>query len=285
MSHNLPHAPAELTRGRLRRIGEGIGKVVYASDHWVVKRERSPSEILALIALWKVVRKTERIVPGRFGERLLARPSRQIRLLRVLMQGVLAVVPQGLWYMTHIREAWHVYSAREGRGEELEREILHGTSLVPERICFPPVRVSVVGWPGYLTIDHATERVEATLLERLAVLASQGEWERVEWWLERFLTVRQTAWKRGIFSVDAHLKNFGVTGDRVVLIDSGGLTNRWCDVKARLDFEERVESPHVRLGLGPILAPRPDIAERFNARWRETVSVKGVLRVWPESAA
>ena len=49
----LPHAPEELTRGRLRRIGEGIGKVVYASEQWVVKRERSPFEIVALIVLWR----------------------------------------------------------------------------------------------------------------------------------------------------------------------------------------------------------------------------------------
>jgi hypothetical protein len=29
----LTHAPEELTRGRLVRLGEGIHKVVYASDH------------------------------------------------------------------------------------------------------------------------------------------------------------------------------------------------------------------------------------------------------------
>ena len=36
--HLLPRAPAELTSGRLRRLGEGVGKVVYCSEHWVVKR-------------------------------------------------------------------------------------------------------------------------------------------------------------------------------------------------------------------------------------------------------
>ena len=34
----LLHAPADLTSGRVRRLGEGINKVVYASEHWVVKR-------------------------------------------------------------------------------------------------------------------------------------------------------------------------------------------------------------------------------------------------------
>jgi hypothetical protein len=284
MTSVLPHAPAELTHGRLRRIGEGIGKVVYASDHWVVKRQRSPSEILALIAIWKIVRKAEGILPGTIGQRLLAAPSRQLRLLRVFMQGVLAMIPKSIWYMTHLRDLWHVYTSRAHHGERLAQELLHGSSLVPELISFPPVRVEVGGWPGYLTVDHATERVEATLLDRLNSLAAAGAWDAVEWWLDCFLETRQTAWRRGIFSVDAHLKNFGVTGNRVVLIDSGGLTNRWCEVKDRLDFEQRANAPHVRLGLGKTLASRPDIAERFNARWKETVSVEGVLRHWPEMA-
>ena len=47
-SRMLPHPPEELTHGRLQRLGEGVGKVVYASEHWVVKRERSPGEVVAL---------------------------------------------------------------------------------------------------------------------------------------------------------------------------------------------------------------------------------------------
>lgn len=282
MSRALPHAPPELTSGRLRRIGEGIGKVVYASEHWVVKRERSPSEILALIAIWKVVRKAERILPGTLGQRLLAAPSLQLRLLRVLMQAVLRFVPRGYWYMTHLHEMWKTHISRDLHGERLAREHLIGTSLIPERITFPPVRVSVGGWPGYLTVDHATERVEATLLQRLNDLARMGEWERVEWWLTRLLKMRQTAWRLGLFSVDAHLKNFGVTEDRVVLIDAGGLTNRWSDVHERLLLEESVATPHERLGLADALAPRPDIACRFNANWKKIVSVEGVLQHWPD---
>jgi hypothetical protein len=281
MTRVLPHAPPELTQGRLRRIGEGIGKVVYASDHWVIKRERTASEIVALIAIWKVVRRTERVLPGRLGQRLLQAPSRQLRLLRVLTQGVLRFVPRGFWYMTHLHEVWKTHITRDAQGEELAREHLLGTQLVPERIAFPPVQVRVGGWPGHLTVDEATERVEATLLDRIESLARAGDWERVEWWLGRLLETRQTAWRLGLFSVDAHLKNFGVTEDRVVLIDPGGLTNRWEDVQERLLFEETVAAPHVRLGLGRILAARPDIAKRFNAKWKETVCVEGVLRHWP----
>src|SRR5688572_20989363 len=147
-------APEELTTMRLHRLGEGVGKVVYASDHWVVKRERSPSEILALIAIWKVVRKVERFLPGGIGDRILAGPSRQIRFLRVVLQGLLALIPKGLWYMSHLGDVWHVYTTRADRGETLAQEHLLGTSLVPERISFPPIRVEVGGWPGYLTIDH-----------------------------------------------------------------------------------------------------------------------------------
>src|SRR5690348_6459218 len=57
----LARPPAELTHTRLRRIGEGIGKVVYASDHWVVKRERSTHEIIALIIIWKMLSKLAHI--------------------------------------------------------------------------------------------------------------------------------------------------------------------------------------------------------------------------------
>ena len=33
-------ADEDLTRGRLVRWGKGIHKIVYASDRWVIKRER-----------------------------------------------------------------------------------------------------------------------------------------------------------------------------------------------------------------------------------------------------
>src|SRR5579884_4411337 len=78
----LSRAPEELTRQPLRRIGEGIGKVVYASDHWVVKRERSRREIIALIVLWRILAKTARLLPARLRDYLLRRPSRLIRFLR-----------------------------------------------------------------------------------------------------------------------------------------------------------------------------------------------------------
>src|SRR5436305_4222246 len=100
--HVLARAPEELTQGRLHRLGEGIGKVVYASEHWVVKRERSAKEIIALILVWKLLRKVA-------GQRLLQRPSRLIRLLRAMMQGIMTVVPKSLWFSTHVFEMWKVY--------------------------------------------------------------------------------------------------------------------------------------------------------------------------------
>jgi len=268
----LGHAPEELTRGRLRRLGEGIGKVVYASPHWVVKRERSPSEILALIAIWKMARRLEKILPGRLGRNLLQHPSRQLRFLRVVMQGVVRVIPQSVWYSTHAGEMWRVYRHRDERGERLAKEYLAGSDLMPEQVGFPPVRVEIGGWPGWLNVSEATERVEATLHQRLVQLAGAGRFEEVELWLERLLDLRKRGWRRGVFSVDAHLKNFGVTGERVVLLDAGGLSDDWAEIERRLAAEERVDKPHVALGLEAVLRERPDIAARFNARWRATVN-------------
>jgi hypothetical protein len=281
----LAHAPEELIRDPLRRVGEGIGKVVYASDHWVVKRERSPLEIVALIVLWKVLRKAERILPGSLGQNLLQRPAKQIRVLRVATQTALRIVPKSVWFTAHVKELWKRYRFRDRRGEGLAREHLTGTSLIPERVTFPPVRVQIGGWPGWLTVSEATERVESTLYRRLAELADAGRFQELERWLDRFLELRQAGWQRGLFSVDAHLKNFGVSGDRIVLLDTGGLTNRWAEIEDQLAFEEVVAQPHIQLGLGPVLGGRPDIANRFDVRWKAIVNRAHVRRHWPAEAS
>jgi hypothetical protein len=280
--HLLPHAPEELTTTKLHRLGEGIGKVVYASEHWVVKRERSPAAMIALIVLWKGLRKLERVLPDAIGSRLVQRPAKQLRWMRIMIEGLVLVVPRGFWFMTHIGEVWSLYSWRDVRGEALADEYLKGSELIPRRITFPSTTVRVSGWPGYLTVSEATQRVEATLDQRLSALGREGRFDEVEVWLERLLETRQLGWQRGVFSVDAHLKNFGVIGERVLLLDTGGLTDNWSDIEQRLSFEESVTEPHVRLGLSRILQSRPDIAARFNARWKEIVTPRGVRRHWPD---
>lgn len=277
-------APEELTNGRLTRLGEGVGKVVYASEHWVVKRERSQTEVVAIIVLWRMLRKLERILPGDLGKRLSQRPSRQIRLLRVLVQGLMFVAPKSIWFPTHISDMWRVYYKRDVRGERLANAILRGTSLVPERITFPPIRVKVKGWPGSLTISEATERVDCTFDQLLRRLADRGCFDEIEMWLDRFLQLRQLGWQHGLFSLDAHLKNFGVCGDHVVLLDTGGLTNRWSEIEKKLKQEGRVTEPHLQLGLGQILASRPDIAERFDRQWKDTVNAETVRNLWPTAS-
>ena len=275
------HAPDELTTTRLRRLGEGIGKVVYASPHWVVKRERTSREIVALIVVWKGLRRLERYLPFGLGRRLLEKPSRQIRFLRFLTQAAIRVAPRGLWFTTHIRQVWRLYRSRDSRGERLARQHLDGTELVPRRITFPPTRVKIAGWPGWLTVSEATERVETTLHQRLAELAAAGRFDEVEQWLNRFLDLRPQGWRRGLFSLDAHLKNFGVTGDRLVLFDPGGLTDRWGDVEQRLEIEDVATQPHIQLGLGDILGSTPELAFRFDARWKAIVNSESVRRHWP----
>jgi hypothetical protein len=281
--HAVRHAPAEITSTKLKRIGEGIGKVVYASPHWVVKRERSPFEIIALIWVWRLVRRLERMLPAPVGKKLLSKPSPQIRVLRLVMQGVMAVLPKGLWLTNQVRKTLATYRRRDRRGESLAREYLGGTDLIPETVTFPPVQARVSGWPGWLTVTEATERVETTLYHRLHELAARRDYEGFEHWLGRLLDLRQSGWRRGLFSLDAHLKNFGVIGDRVVLLDPGGLTDRWEEIEKHLAREEAIKRPHVRLGLEPLLRKHPEIAERFDARWREVVNLSRVRGHWPQS--
>lgn len=272
MARPVAHAPEELRQGRLHRLGEGIGKVVYASEHWVVKRERKPQEVVALILLWKFLRRWSHRIPFGWGERLLSRPSRVIRILKVITEAAMTVLPKSAWYTRNVAQVLRTYVMRDRRGGKLARTHLAGSALLPEVISFPPETVLVGGWPGWLTIREATERVEATLDRRIEQLAAADDFESVEVWLNRFLDTRIAGWQRGLFSVDAHLKNFGVIGDRIVLLDTGGLTDRWSDIAERLAKDEQVEEPHVQLGLGPALAGRPEVAERFNTRWKALVN-------------
>ena len=282
MPRALPHAPEELTRDRLVRLGEGIGKVVYASEHWVVKRERTPAEVVALIIIWKVLRRWTHMLPFGWGDLLLSRPSGILRFMRVVTETAIAVIPKSIWYTKHVAEVFRVYRSRDRRGEKLAQKHLTDTDFLPQVITFPPATVLVGGWPGWLNVREATERVEATLDKRLADLAAAGNFDGVEMWLNRFLETRQTGWQLGLFSVDAHLKNYGIIGERIVLLDTGGLTNRWGDISARLSKDERVEVPHVQLGLGKALASRPDVARRFDERWKALVNRESVIELWPE---
>jgi len=282
MPRAIAHAPEELTRDRLKRLGEGIGKVVYASEHWVVRRERSPREVVALIILWKVLRKRAHKLPFGWGHALVSKPSKMLRFLRMMVEAAIAVVPKSVWYTRHVAQVLRTYRFRDRRGEKLAGKHLADTDLIPETITFPPATVLVGGWPGWLVVDRATERVEETLDRRIAGLAHAGDFESVEFWLGRLLDTRQTGWQLGLFSVDAHLKNFGVIGERIVLIDSGGLTNRWQDISAKLSQEEQIEEPHVQLGLERVLGDQPELAARFNRRWREVVNRDSVIGHWPE---
>jgi len=277
----LLRAPDDLTSGRLVRLGEGINKVVYASEHWVVKRQRRPSEIIALICVWKVVKGLDRFLPGGIAGRLLEKPGKLIRFLRLMFQALVLPIPRVVWLATHVGALWRWHSSREVQGQILADAYLAGTSLVPSRVLFPPTRLKVGAWPGWLVVSEATERVEMTLQDQINDLARARRFDDIEVWLQRFLEFRKSGWQRGVLSLDPHLKNYGVIAGRVVLLDAGGLTNNWREIENRLDSEDEYESPHVRLGLEMTLRDRPDIAQRFNERWKAAVNVQSVRDHWP----
>jgi hypothetical protein len=281
----LESAPEELTRARLKRIGEGVGKVVYASEHWVVKRERGASEIIALILIWRLMKRLEPWLPGRLASRWFSHPSTPLRALRMALQALVSVVPRGIWFSTRWGRIWQKFVHRDVRGEYLAVKHLSGTSLVPETVTFPPTLVKVSGWPGWLVVTEATERVEETLYDRLKKLAAAGKWDEVERWLERLLELRRAGWRRGVFSVDAHLKNFGVIQSRVVLLDPGGLTDRWQDVAEHLASMEKNGPVTRQFGLEEILAGAPGLAERFETRWKELTSPQSLRDIWPARPA
>jgi hypothetical protein len=198
---------------------------------------------------------------------MLAKPGKRIRALSLVFQALVLSVPKGIWFTTHARLMWRQYSRDEIRGRKLADEHLAGTVLVPERVTFPHIRVKVGRWPGWLVVSEAVERAETTLFERINELARARRFDDIEVWLMRYLEHRRAAWRQGVVSLDPHLKNFGVTADRVVLLDAGGLTSASAEIAERLR-EDELTPPHARLGLDTTLRDRPDIADRFDAEWK-----------------
>ena len=119
-----------------------------------------------------------------------------------------------------------------------------------------------------------------TFIKKMIQLATEDRFDELEEWLERLLETRRAGWRLGLFSLDAHLKNFGTIGERIVLLDTGGLTNRWAEVEKKLAEEESTE-PHVRLGLGALLEDHAEIARRFDQRWKSTINAEVVRDCWP----
>jgi hypothetical protein len=52
-------------------------------------------------------------------------------------------------------------------------------------------------------------------------------------------------------------------------------------VEQRLEAEELMAQPHVRLGLGALLEEHSEIARRFDQRWKATINTKVVRECWP----
>ena len=198
----------------------------------------------------------------------------------MIFQAIVLPIPKAVWLATHIGALWRWHSSREVQGQILADAYLAGTALVPGRVLFPPTRVKVRAWPGWLVTSEAAERVDMTLQDRINDLARALRFDDIEVWLRRFLEFRKAGWQHGLLSLDPHLKNYGVIADRVVLIDAGGLTNNWREIEERLGSEEEFDTPHVRLGLEMTLRDRPDIAQRFDELWKATVSLQSIRDRW-----
>jgi hypothetical protein len=116
-------------------------------------------------------------------------------------------------------------------------------------------------------------------------LARSGRFTEMEEWLDRLLEARRAGWRRGLFSMDAHLRNYGAIDDRIVLLDSGGLTREWSEVEQWLATGESSGRPSIRLGLEPILRGHPEIAARLDRRWNATVNLSVIRANWAADVA
>jgi hypothetical protein len=97
--------------------------------------------------------------------------GKRIRFLRMVFEPLVLVIPKSAWLATHIASLWNWHSSHEAEGRLLEDAYLARTTLVPERVTFPPTRVKVGAGPGWIVVSAATERVERTLHDRINQLA------------------------------------------------------------------------------------------------------------------
>jgi hypothetical protein len=229
---------AELTATPLERVDGGTYRVVFGSRGWVVKRSRSFRNSVAIAVAAHLAEKLRRVTDRRLralgwgtpGLALdpMSREGRSRAMLRLAVVGIiragLTVVPAPLWKATP--------TAREVRDARLSSALsaelaarLDGTGLTPPRIDVQATRVRARGRRSF-SVTTAFRRVNHTILADLRAHAKHRRDAEIDALLDGFLECQVELWRRGVFSMDIlPFVNYGVLDGRVVLLDSGSLTD------------------------------------------------------------
>lgn len=268
---------AELTRGRLERVGSGFEKIVFGSPNWVVKVPRDERGLAAALLATVVVGRALR--PWRSS----ARPGATARLWQALqgaLRAGLLLVP-GRWLRgagVERRVQW--LRARAEECQRLALRCLDGTTLVPHRVELAPTVIRTARWGRRWTVTAAYQRVERTLWDEALRCRRLGRPRELEQCLDRLLLFQTELWRRGVFfGASNPLENHGVLGDRVVLLDHSGLTE---DPRAIRDALDTVRAQWLDQTRGLYAAGRPAGApDAFERRLAALMQPAAIRRYWP----
>ena len=285
---------AELTRGRLERVGSGFESIVYGSTCWVVKIPRDErglaASLLATVVVGRALRPLRAWAEGRRGTGT-ARGRRwwsagivAARRLWPVLQGgfraLLTMVPGRLWRGSGIERRARWLRARAEECQRLAVRCLDGTPLVPRRVELPPTGIRVARWGRRRTVTMAYQRVDRTLSDEVRRCRELGRFDALDQWLDRFLSFQIVLWQRGVFFAASNpYENHGVLGDRLVLLDYSGLIEDPQTIRLNLDTVRArwLEQTRDLYTTGRSTASR----EVFEQRLSELLQPSAVRTHWP----
>ena len=240
---------AEFTGAPLERVGSGFESIVYGSTCWVVKVPRDErglaASLLATVVVGRALRplRTCGGAPGnrepagaamafcrdRRGPTPVARGARGL-------PAILIMVPERSWRGSGIERRARWLRARAEECQRLAMRCLDGTPLVPRRVELPPTRIRTARWGRRRTVTTAYQRVDRTLWDEALRCGRLGRVDELDRWLDRFLSFQIMLWRRGVlFAASNPYENHGVLGDRLVLLDHGGLIEDPRTIRLSLD--------------------------------------------------
>ena len=302
MPADVSEAANELIAHPLPVIGAGLGKAVYGTKHWVVKQKRG----LPVTASYFMVRRFTPRWAKIFAERLLSMdfpwgdpagwlPRDELDQTRLewvfrwryaVARLWLTVIPEAWWLPSEFGREAVAHERMDREGQQLAEQCLKGTGLIPRRVIFPPIQVSVQGWPWRLSVCEAHERTDISLRSHLHQLDTSGRWEDLRAWLDRVAALQPRLWEHGVFNMDMNvLANHGILNGKVVLVDSGRLTNDPRTIGAFLDSNFEQFMIHNRRALTYLLPKHPEVRDYFTAQWRALLTRDNLSAVWPVKGA
>ncbi|MBZ0165314.1 MAG: rhomboid family intramembrane serine protease, partial [Candidatus Omnitrophica bacterium] len=290
---------AEITAQPLVRIGQGWQKVVYASDNWVVQQEWSIAAAATIVKRSRLLNKyIRRFVPNTtlaslrnpntFTVKQFAVKIAKIIVFRAMfftLWSLFKMMPRFVLQRTHSGRAILAHRDEARQAEDiLKNSALANSDYIPRRYSIKPTKVRLAGHLFSVTTTQVVERADNTLHDHLAMLVAEGRVEEAKEWLDRFLRMQVMLWEMGLFEYTFQPGNYGVIGQRLVLLDHGEMTNRHDEINVKLarwhDEAYVWTVSSFERAFGP---EHQDIVQEYFERMTRLINKEAIEQHWPEA--